>query len=199
MNCITCRYLTDLLAERNKLNPFMAVLPNCYRMLNQGEFMIQIFMILVPKFITMCWYKSKLLLHHYMVHCSLLPTRSCPMLLQLLHIIWQLSTIRCHDGFCVPGWIKIKWEGRDSSFMWGWGQVSNIGYGYIVFMFNWHFVLWLFLCSRCCVMISTHRISSSLQGLFLGIKSFQKTCFLLLFLCFGSHPYLTGNLTLVED
>ncbi|XP_042005357.1 KH domain-containing protein At5g56140-like isoform X1 [Salvia splendens] len=29
------RYLTDLLAERNKLNPFMAVLPNCYRMLNQ--------------------------------------------------------------------------------------------------------------------------------------------------------------------
>ncbi|KAL1556112.1 KH domain-containing protein isoform X2 [Salvia divinorum] len=29
------KYLTDLLAERNKLNPFMAVLPNCYRMLNQ--------------------------------------------------------------------------------------------------------------------------------------------------------------------
>ncbi|XP_047977026.1 KH domain-containing protein At5g56140 isoform X1 [Salvia hispanica] len=31
------KYLTDLLAERNKLNPFMAVLPNCYRMLNQAE------------------------------------------------------------------------------------------------------------------------------------------------------------------
>ncbi|XP_042005359.1 KH domain-containing protein At5g56140-like isoform X3 [Salvia splendens] len=31
----SARYLTDLLAERNKLNPFMAVLPNCYRMLNQ--------------------------------------------------------------------------------------------------------------------------------------------------------------------
>lgn len=39
--CISGRYLSELLAERNKLNPFMAVLPNCYRLLNQGEFMIQ--------------------------------------------------------------------------------------------------------------------------------------------------------------
>ncbi|KAL6547026.1 hypothetical protein OROMI_022747 [Orobanche minor] len=29
------KYLAELLAERNKLNPFMAVLPNCYRLLNQ--------------------------------------------------------------------------------------------------------------------------------------------------------------------
>ncbi|KAL8462059.1 hypothetical protein ACS0TY_032415 [Phlomoides rotata] len=29
------KYLSELLAERNKLNPFMAVLPNCYRLLNQ--------------------------------------------------------------------------------------------------------------------------------------------------------------------
>ncbi|KAL3643214.1 hypothetical protein CASFOL_014029 [Castilleja foliolosa] len=29
------KYLTELLAERNKLNPFMAVLPNSYRLLNQ--------------------------------------------------------------------------------------------------------------------------------------------------------------------
>lgn len=29
------KYLSELLAERNKLNPFMAVLPYCYRLLNQ--------------------------------------------------------------------------------------------------------------------------------------------------------------------
>ncbi|KAH6778659.1 RNA-binding KH domain-containing protein [Perilla frutescens var. hirtella] len=29
------KYLSELLAERNKINPFMAVLPNCYRLLNQ--------------------------------------------------------------------------------------------------------------------------------------------------------------------
>ncbi|KAL6513980.1 hypothetical protein OROHE_019436 [Orobanche hederae] len=29
------KYLAELLAERNKLNPFIAVLPNCYRLLNQ--------------------------------------------------------------------------------------------------------------------------------------------------------------------
>ncbi|KAK4491818.1 hypothetical protein RD792_002594, partial [Penstemon davidsonii] len=33
--CNTDRYLSELLAERNKINPFMAVLPNCYRLLNQ--------------------------------------------------------------------------------------------------------------------------------------------------------------------
>lgn len=31
------RYLSELLAERNKLNPFMPVLPHCCRLLNQGE------------------------------------------------------------------------------------------------------------------------------------------------------------------
>lgn len=35
--CTIGRYLSELLAERNKLNPFMAVLPNCCRLLNQGE------------------------------------------------------------------------------------------------------------------------------------------------------------------
>ncbi|KAL0306189.1 UNVERIFIED_CONTAM: KH domain-containing protein [Sesamum radiatum] len=35
------KYLSELLAERNKLSPFIAVLPNCYRLLNQGEFVIQ--------------------------------------------------------------------------------------------------------------------------------------------------------------
>lgn len=39
--CNTNRYLTELLAERNKLGPFMAVLPNSYRLLNQGEFTVQ--------------------------------------------------------------------------------------------------------------------------------------------------------------
>ncbi|XP_019443208.1 PREDICTED: KH domain-containing protein At5g56140-like [Lupinus angustifolius] len=29
------KYLTELLGERHKLSPFMAVLPNCYRLLNQ--------------------------------------------------------------------------------------------------------------------------------------------------------------------
>ncbi|KAL0301021.1 UNVERIFIED_CONTAM: KH domain-containing protein [Sesamum radiatum] len=29
------KYLSELLAERNKLSPFMAVLPNCCRLLNQ--------------------------------------------------------------------------------------------------------------------------------------------------------------------
>lgn len=31
------RYLSELLAERHKLNPFMPVLPNTYRLLNQGQ------------------------------------------------------------------------------------------------------------------------------------------------------------------
>lgn len=30
------RYLTELLGERQKIGPFMAVLPHCYRLLNQG-------------------------------------------------------------------------------------------------------------------------------------------------------------------
>lgn len=34
------RYLTELLAERHKLSPFMPVLPNCYRLINQGKFCI---------------------------------------------------------------------------------------------------------------------------------------------------------------
>ncbi|KAL6567671.1 hypothetical protein OROGR_001339 [Orobanche gracilis] len=34
------KYLAELLAERNKLNPFMAVLPNCYRLLNQVSSMV---------------------------------------------------------------------------------------------------------------------------------------------------------------
>lgn len=32
------RYLSDLLSERNKLSPFVPVLQQCYRLLNQGEF-----------------------------------------------------------------------------------------------------------------------------------------------------------------
>lgn len=32
-----CRYLSELLAERQKLSPFMPVLPHTYRLLNQGE------------------------------------------------------------------------------------------------------------------------------------------------------------------
>ena len=31
------RYLTELLGERHKLSPFMAVLPHSYRLLNQGQ------------------------------------------------------------------------------------------------------------------------------------------------------------------
>ncbi|XP_065625828.1 KH domain-containing protein At5g56140 [Quercus suber] len=34
------KYLTELLAERHKLSPFMPVLPNCYRLINQGKFCI---------------------------------------------------------------------------------------------------------------------------------------------------------------
>ena len=38
------RYLSDLLAERHKLGPFMPVLPHTYQLLNQGEsFEIAIF------------------------------------------------------------------------------------------------------------------------------------------------------------
>ncbi|GFY99242.1 RNA-binding KH domain-containing protein [Actinidia rufa] len=32
------KYLSELLAERNKLSPFVPVLPHSYRLLNQGEF-----------------------------------------------------------------------------------------------------------------------------------------------------------------
>lgn len=32
------RYLSELIAERNKMLPFMPVLPQCYRLLNQGLF-----------------------------------------------------------------------------------------------------------------------------------------------------------------
>lgn len=32
-----CRYLSELLAERQNLGPFMQVLPNCSRLLNQGN------------------------------------------------------------------------------------------------------------------------------------------------------------------
>lgn len=31
------RYLSELLAERHKLSPFVPVLPHSYRLLNQGE------------------------------------------------------------------------------------------------------------------------------------------------------------------
>lgn len=31
------RYLDELLEERQKIGPFMAVLPQCYRLLNQGK------------------------------------------------------------------------------------------------------------------------------------------------------------------
>ncbi|KAK7259878.1 hypothetical protein RIF29_25493 [Crotalaria pallida] len=31
------KYLNELLGERNKLGPFMGVLPNSYRLLNQGQ------------------------------------------------------------------------------------------------------------------------------------------------------------------
>ncbi|GAU16379.1 hypothetical protein TSUD_117280 [Trifolium subterraneum] len=30
------KYLSELLGERQKISPFMAVLPHCYRLLNQG-------------------------------------------------------------------------------------------------------------------------------------------------------------------
>ena len=32
------RYLSELLAERQKLGPFMPVLPQCYRLLTQGKY-----------------------------------------------------------------------------------------------------------------------------------------------------------------
>ena len=35
---LSSRYLSDLLAERHKITPFLPVLPNTYRLLNQGEF-----------------------------------------------------------------------------------------------------------------------------------------------------------------
>nr|ABK93571.1 unknown [Populus trichocarpa] len=31
------KYLSELLAERHKISPFLPVLPNTYRLLNQGE------------------------------------------------------------------------------------------------------------------------------------------------------------------
>lgn len=31
------KYLSELLSERNKLGPFVPVLPLCYRLLNQGK------------------------------------------------------------------------------------------------------------------------------------------------------------------
>lgn len=34
---IVDRYLSELLSERNKLGPFVPVLPLCYRLLNQGK------------------------------------------------------------------------------------------------------------------------------------------------------------------
>lgn len=34
---VICRYLAELLAERHKLSPFIPVLPNSVRLLNQGE------------------------------------------------------------------------------------------------------------------------------------------------------------------
>lgn len=35
---LSSRYLSELLAERHKITPFLPVLPNTYRLLNQGEF-----------------------------------------------------------------------------------------------------------------------------------------------------------------
>lgn len=37
------QYLSELLAEHQKLRPFMQVLPNCSRLLNQGDFFIFLF------------------------------------------------------------------------------------------------------------------------------------------------------------
>ena len=37
------QYLTELLAERQKLGPFMQVLPLCTRLLNQGPFIPYVF------------------------------------------------------------------------------------------------------------------------------------------------------------
>lgn len=36
---VLARYLAELLTERQKLSPFMLVLPHSYRLLNQGEFL----------------------------------------------------------------------------------------------------------------------------------------------------------------
>lgn len=40
---LLCRYLSELLAERLKISPFMHVLPNVYRLLNQGELHCYVF------------------------------------------------------------------------------------------------------------------------------------------------------------
>ncbi|KAF9673189.1 hypothetical protein SADUNF_Sadunf11G0122700 [Salix dunnii] len=37
------KYLSELLAERHKISPFMHVLPNIYRLLNQGELHCYVF------------------------------------------------------------------------------------------------------------------------------------------------------------
>jgi hypothetical protein len=41
---LVCRYLSELLAERQNLGPFMQVFPNCSRLLNQGKFEVLVFM-----------------------------------------------------------------------------------------------------------------------------------------------------------
>ncbi|MFS7898328.1 hypothetical protein Hanom_Chr00s020912g01760031 [Helianthus anomalus] len=35
-------YLSELLSERNKLSPFVPVLPSCYRLLNQGDLKLKL-------------------------------------------------------------------------------------------------------------------------------------------------------------
>lgn len=45
------RYLSELLAERHKLGPFVPVLPHSYRLLNQGEqlFVVNLLHLLLEK------------------------------------------------------------------------------------------------------------------------------------------------------
>ena len=50
------RYLAELLAERQKLAPFVQVLPFCTRLLNQGLFPLPPGIISVASCITFCYF-----------------------------------------------------------------------------------------------------------------------------------------------
>lgn len=52
---VCSQYLTELLTERQKLGPFMQVLPFCTRLLNQGISMYSNSMILLRNFFSYCF------------------------------------------------------------------------------------------------------------------------------------------------
>jgi hypothetical protein len=56
MRFLFCRYLAELLAERQKLAPFMQVLPFCNRLLNQGLFPLPFWIFSVYLSIPICLY-----------------------------------------------------------------------------------------------------------------------------------------------